>query len=599
MLPATIIVLAGVVLTWLSWRRWTDILMDYGKELYVAWQLAEGKALYSDLAWVYGPVSPYLNALLFKIFGTSFTVLFISNLLMTALLVFLIYRLFILWTNPLPATVCCLVFLALFGFGHLHHLGSFNFICPYSHGLTHSILLAMIGIAALCKFFKSPKPVFLACAHLSLGLVLLNKPEVFIAFAGTTLAAWIFILKTLRPAAKKLFQLLAIGGLGLILPSVLFVLAHSSSLSFAQALHNAFFCWEVIEKSSITESPFFQEITGLDKLLRSIVEIILISLFYVLGLGILYLVNQISARRKGTYRLVTVALTVAILAVGIALMGKPYWLHLIRPLPVLMIAILVGIAVKLKRHRGEQELLHRLGPLTLFTIFATLMLAKIGLRTYLDGFGFALAMPATLLAVAAVLDWLPRWLGQRSAHTSMIKMALWSSLVITLTWFVKTSMTNTLYKTLAFGTGQNRMMAYPEKVSTRDACLLQTLDFIEKNFNPGERFTVLPEGAMLNYMTGHESSMFYNFIPHLLDIYGEQKMLTELSKDPPDYVILCSRNTSIRGTSFFGFDYGHQLYGWISNNYSTLKQIGTWPPQTDQFGLVIMHRSSPTSPEIP
>ena len=46
-----------------TWGGWPDVLIDYGKELTIAWELAEGRALYRDVAYFLGPLSPYLNAL--------------------------------------------------------------------------------------------------------------------------------------------------------------------------------------------------------------------------------------------------------------------------------------------------------------------------------------------------------------------------------------------------------------------------------------------------------------------------------------------------------------------------------------------------------
>ena len=58
---------AFVALCAWSWGRWTDPQIDYGNELYIAWQLAEGKVLYGDLAHRNGPLSHAWNALLFTL----------------------------------------------------------------------------------------------------------------------------------------------------------------------------------------------------------------------------------------------------------------------------------------------------------------------------------------------------------------------------------------------------------------------------------------------------------------------------------------------------------------------------------------------------
>ena len=64
--------LLGTLLAF-TWRRWPDVLVDFGRELYVPWRLAEGAILYRDVAYFNGPFSPYFNAVLFRVFGTSMT----------------------------------------------------------------------------------------------------------------------------------------------------------------------------------------------------------------------------------------------------------------------------------------------------------------------------------------------------------------------------------------------------------------------------------------------------------------------------------------------------------------------------------------------
>ena len=46
----------------MSWRKWPDPLIDFGRELYLPWRLANGAVLYRDVDDFYGPLSQYLNA---------------------------------------------------------------------------------------------------------------------------------------------------------------------------------------------------------------------------------------------------------------------------------------------------------------------------------------------------------------------------------------------------------------------------------------------------------------------------------------------------------------------------------------------------------
>ena len=75
------------------YRAWPDLLVDFGRELYVPWLIAEGGALYTDLAYFNGPLSPYANAAWFGLVGEGVLTLAAANLLVLAGITLLLLRL--------------------------------------------------------------------------------------------------------------------------------------------------------------------------------------------------------------------------------------------------------------------------------------------------------------------------------------------------------------------------------------------------------------------------------------------------------------------------------------------------------------------------
>src|SRR5580658_3080469 len=59
-----------------TWAAWGDLTIDSGHEMYVPALLAEGKVLYRDAWFSYGPASAYVNGYLFRLFGVHLNVLF-------------------------------------------------------------------------------------------------------------------------------------------------------------------------------------------------------------------------------------------------------------------------------------------------------------------------------------------------------------------------------------------------------------------------------------------------------------------------------------------------------------------------------------------
>ena len=77
-----------------SWRKWPDPLIDFGRELYLPWRLAHGALLYRDVDDFYGPLSQYLNAGIFSLFGPGLMVLVTANLTLFAAILAALYLLF-------------------------------------------------------------------------------------------------------------------------------------------------------------------------------------------------------------------------------------------------------------------------------------------------------------------------------------------------------------------------------------------------------------------------------------------------------------------------------------------------------------------------
>jgi len=77
----TLAALFTLIILWaaqmfLTWATWGSLTVDCGREMYVPTVLSEGKMLYRDVWYLYGPAAPYLNSFLFRLFGVHLTVLY-------------------------------------------------------------------------------------------------------------------------------------------------------------------------------------------------------------------------------------------------------------------------------------------------------------------------------------------------------------------------------------------------------------------------------------------------------------------------------------------------------------------------------------------
>lgn len=78
---STIVALLLLLVLWAvklytTWGAWGNLTIDSGHEMYVPAQLAQGKQLYRDVWFMYGPAAPYFTSYLFRLFGVQLNVLY-------------------------------------------------------------------------------------------------------------------------------------------------------------------------------------------------------------------------------------------------------------------------------------------------------------------------------------------------------------------------------------------------------------------------------------------------------------------------------------------------------------------------------------------
>src|SRR5512143_1936162 len=180
--------MASVAMICWTWGTWTDVLIDFGAQLYLAWQIAVGQTPYNEIAGTYkGPLSAHLNALWFQLFGVGLRTLIVLNLLILAGAISLIYRLLSKIGDRVAATVACLVLVTVFAFSQYGGIGNYNFVCPYSHEVTHGLVLELVAISCLSAYHQRRSWIWMAGIGLSLGLAFLTDPHIF---AAATLAVF-------------------------------------------------------------------------------------------------------------------------------------------------------------------------------------------------------------------------------------------------------------------------------------------------------------------------------------------------------------------------------------------------------------------------
>ncbi len=170
-----------------SWQRWGNPLVDSGRELNVPQRLLRGEMLYSDVGYIYGPLSPYLNALLYRMFHPSLWVIWGRGIVCTVVVLAMVYWIARQIMDAFPAALACT---AVTWICALKSQG--NYMLAYSFGGLDGCILVLTTAALTICFLRTREWRFLIGAACAAGLAVLAKTEFGGAAIGTGLVAVVF-----------------------------------------------------------------------------------------------------------------------------------------------------------------------------------------------------------------------------------------------------------------------------------------------------------------------------------------------------------------------------------------------------------------------
>jgi hypothetical protein len=602
--------IAFILLSWFSWRKWPDALIDFGQQLYVPWRLSRGAVLYHDVSYVYGCLSVCYHAALFKIFGVSLNVLLVSNCLILICLLLLVYRLFLKCSDVWTAATAGLA-LTVLAFSQLLDVGNYNYICPYSHEEFHGIVMSVAMMACLARWLEAGRKLPLTLAGGCLGLIFLTKPEVFVGAVAPFVVAVIFQWR--RISIPELAKALLLAAVCTFVPLAGFYFGFRSEMNSTEAARAICGAWLPLLHSTGLQLPIYQRNTGLDApwfhIGKALIEF-----------GGLALIVGLCAWRLTRPTLKPLERVIFfVLAGGVSI--NYGWQNSGHCLPLLVV---VAAILWWREWRQKSEIENRKSKIgILWLAFSFAMLAKLGFNPRLSHYGVFLAMPAFLSAIYLLLHLLPRFLQspQSTVHSQQPdrpldagQIGLWTMdrglnafraviLIFLLAGLARLTIQSALFykdKDFSLGSGGDRIVTYNPKLDNpksapTGAAMAAAAAWIETHTAPTNTLAVLPEGVMLNYLTRRDNPTPYVVFAFEVWAFGEQKMLATYKENPPDYIVLVQRDSSEYGVKYFGQQkgYGFDVMQWVNTNYEPVELIGSEPLKNGAFGIEILKRLSP------
>ena len=183
--PAVLISIGALCFLWLAlvtfgWARWGSVTIDCGRELYVAAALAEGKMLYRDVWYLYGPGAPYLNSWLFRTFGVHLNVAYLGGSLAGLIAMLALFRC-ALYFAPLSVAFAIGYIVLIQSFGG----GIFNYPLPYAYASVYGSVAACLFLLYAIRSAFNPTKINLLWVGVWSAVALLMKLEFGLACFGS------------------------------------------------------------------------------------------------------------------------------------------------------------------------------------------------------------------------------------------------------------------------------------------------------------------------------------------------------------------------------------------------------------------------------
>jgi hypothetical protein len=193
-----------------TWAHWGNLTIDTGREMYIPAVLAEGKMLYRDVWFMYGPAAPYLNAALFRFFGLHLDVLYWAGSLSALGSAILLYLIGMRLSSGLAGwSAGAVVIIQAF------HPSLFSFPLPYSFSSVYGCLVACFFLWLVVMGSSSKSWAWIFGAGLAAAVALLLKLEF-----GAACYLTLLLLIAARSFQRRTWKSIPID-LAAILPGVL------------------------------------------------------------------------------------------------------------------------------------------------------------------------------------------------------------------------------------------------------------------------------------------------------------------------------------------------------------------------------------------
>jgi len=589
----------------LTWLKWGDLIIDSGRAMYVPLALAEGKVLYKDISYVYGPFAPYLHGFIFRIFSPHLKYLILSGIISILITAMIIYKISKIFLDTIGALLVTLTFLFVFAFGKYMYAGIFNFVIPYTYSATYSILFALFSLYLFIRFLYFEKQQYIFGYTFFLSLCLLCRFEIGLSLLAVFIFSLIIKFLTGKEKVRVFYSMCLTFFLPLFITAIVFGLLLFKIGSWG-VLKNNFL--DTILANFNKGNIFITTLAGYNATWQNVLLMLKSSLAYILvfisllmgsyflSFGgdedtklisrslFLSLFKKIKERNKNLSVLIGLSLIVITLYTAKRYLNPTLQY---RCLPVICGLITIALFFKLLLLKNRNNISGNLSLLAL-CLFSWILILRIILNVQAGHYGFYLLIPGMILYYIFFLRLVPDFFKYKNSVFYGAFIILFILLIAN-----HLGISRFIYRTQTLPIQTERGTLYYFGNNREKRCK-ELVEFLKGNTREDDTVAVFPEGAAINFLSGRDNPIYYyQLLPYdLMKEEVEADVINQLRDKKVSYIAIIQRSTAEYGSPSFGIDYGQKLFNWINENYKEIKLFGPKPFTTNDFGIALLKKNS-------
>lgn len=532
--------------------------VDTSREVYIPMAMNNGGVLYKDIFNVYPPFAYQINAFLYKyfIFKESLHTLYWAGFINSLIIIFALLKIIRLFFKTRIQYFTGVLFVFWVMASCIYSVSLTNYILPYSYSMVYALSAFLWSLYFLLLYVKKEQSSHLIISSILFGLSLSFKLE-FILYGIVLISVFVVKKSSLKTILISLVCFF-------IFPIISLLLLFKQGCGIQDILSAVYYMKMLASSKSVI---ILYKFLGFIPTKAALVPLLKnISIFFVFTCLFLLLLNlKLKGKKQSIFYFIFLC---SLYFIGLVLSFYLFIEKMIESnafyfTSIGVFACLVFLFIISSKYKNIKKYDELFIVLSLSSLFGSIKsIFSINFNSYGTYF-----FPLLFLVVLIFwIHYLPRYF----KNISKIQMR---SYVITIGFIIGCCCSLFYFSNLARARIVNSEQIYMKRgyiyvPQFTHKAIIETIDFIQNNTKEDSKILVLPEGAMINFLTNRKSdNKYYYLIPPNIEIFGEDNIVKDLEKDLPDYIILQSMSYNNFGETFFCESFGTNICSIIPKYY--------------------------------